>query len=395
MKKVLLGLSLVLVLLFVWAGTAAARTPSVPSLRLAPLKSGSPSVLLFDDYEGAPLWDSDSNNWSVTNSEAYDGSYSAHAPSSFGMVPTMIYGPFDLSAATAATLSFELMYTAPTPASGWPTGGSFNVGYSTDGSDFTYPYQWSGSTDGDWQLMTFDLASDLGSSLLGSSQVWLALQTTVTSALSGYSGGAFVDELSVTATIPDLTPPVTTVSGCDANWHRTPVTLTFSATDNTGGSGVNYTEYSTDGGTSWTEGDSATVQAPADHSGDGIHTILYKSVDNAGNWEAAKSCQVKIDTTGPACAAKNVTVTRGKTCRLSFKIHDALSTKVTRVLTIETRSGAVKKRWSWGYGTNSSSWRYLSYRCTLAKGSYRIMISGKDLAGNPQSVSGKGWLYVR
>ena len=144
-----------------------------------------------------------------------------------------------------------------------------------------------------------------------------------------------------------------------------------------------------------TPGNSLTVQAPANHSDDGIHTILYKSVDNDLNWETAKNCQVKIDTRGPACAAKSVTVVRGRTCRLYYKVHDALSAKVTRMVTLTTRSGVVKKRWSWGYGANSASWRLLSYRCTLAKGSYRTTVSGKDLAGNAQSVLGKTWLYVK
>jgi hypothetical protein len=395
MKKVPLGLLLAVLLLFALAGTAAARPSTAASLGSAPLATASPATLLFDNYEGLSLWNSDSNNWAITPGQAYDGTHSAHAPSSFGMTPTMIYGPFDLSAATAATLSFELMYTAPTPASGWQTGGSFNVGYSTDGSDFTYPFQWSGDTDGDWQLEQFDLASDFGSSLLGSSQVWIALQTTVSSVMSGYSAGAYVDGLTLTATIPDSTPPVTTAAGCDVSWHRKPVTVHFGATDNPGGSGVAYTEYSTNDGNDWTQGDSLTVQAPANHSGDGAHTILYKSVDNDLNWETATSCAVKIDTRGPACAAGSVTVRHSKTCRLSFKVHDALSPKVTRVITIATRSGTVKKRWSWSYGNNTTSWRSFSYRCTLPRGSYRIVVSGKDLAGNAQSVLGRAWLHVR
>ena len=394
MKNVVLGLSLTLAFVLALTGTAGARSVSLAAPMPHPSVGPSPTTLLFDNYEGAQLWDSDSNHWATTTAEAYDGTHSAHAPCTLGMVPTMIYGPFDLSTATAATLSFELMYSAPTPGSGWLTGGSFNVGYATDGSDFSYPYQWSGSTGGDWQPLTFDLSSDLGSSLLGDSQVWLALQTT-TNPGSGYSAGAYVDDLTLTAAIPDSTPPVTTVSGCDSDWHRAPVALTFNATDNAGGSGVDYTEYSTDDGSDWTQGHSLTVQAPANHSGDGIHTILYKSVDNDLNWETAKSCQVKIDTRGPVCTAKNVTVRRGKTCRLYFKVHDALSPKVTSVFTISTRSGAVKKRWSWSYGTNTASWHSFSYRCTLPAGAYRLAVSGKDLAGNAQSVLGKAWLYVK
>ena len=394
MKKVLLALCCVALCVLALGGAAAARPASAATVRLAPLASAAPVTLLSDDFEGAPQWDSQSSGWAITSDEAYDGTHSAHAPSSFGMTPEMIYGPFDLSTATAAELDFELMYSAPTPGSGYLTGGAFCVGYSTDGSTFTFPYQWSGSTDGDWQAEQFDLGSG-DFALLGSSQVWIALQTTVSSVFSGYSDGAYVDDLSLTATIPDMTPPTTTASGYDANWHRLPVTVAFTATDNAGGSGVAYTQFSTDGGTTWTQGTSVLVPAPANHAGDGLHTILYQSVDNAGNWETAKSCQVKIDTTGPVCAAKNATVTRHKACRLYIKVHDARSPQVTRVLTIETRSGVVKKRWSWGYNTNSASWHSVSYKCNLAKGTYRLLVSGKDLAGNGQSVLGKAWLHVK
>ena len=351
-------------------------------------------TLLADSFEGVPLWAADSHDWTITTSQAYDGTHSAHAPSSFGMTPTMIYGPFDLSAATAAELDFELMYTAPTPGGGFQTGGAFGVGYSTDDSQYTFPYQWSGDTSGAWQAEQFDLGS-ADFPLVGQPQVWIALQTTVTSASSGYAGGAWVDDLSLSATIPDTTAPTTTAAGFDANWHRTPVTVTFTATDNSGGSGVAYTQYSTDGGTDWTQGTSVAVPAPANHSGDGTHTILYRSADQAGNLEVAKSCQVKIDTTGPVCAAHNATVKRGQSCRLYFKVHDALSPKVTNVLTITTRSGVVKKRWTWGYGTNFTGFWWISYRCNLPKGTYRLVVTGKDLAGNRQSVVGKARFYVK
>jgi hypothetical protein len=37
----------------------------------------------------------------------------------------------------------------------------------------------------------------------------------------------------------------------------------------------------------------------------------------------------------------------------------------------------------------------VSYRCTLKKGSYRIIVTGKDLAGNNASVVGKATLTVQ
>ena len=197
----------------------------------------------------------------------------------------------------------------------------------------------------------------------------------------------------------DVTPPVTTASGYDDAWHSSPVTVTFAALDpGAGASGVAYTEYRLDGG-GWTRAVSCTVPAPADTKL--THTIGYRSADNAGNLEAEKSCAVKIDTTGsldtvgPVCEAKNASVRRGKSCKILFKVNDALSAEVTTELVITTKSGVVKKRWSWDYEKPPVAWWYVTYKCTLAKGSYRIVVSGKDLAGNAASVIGRATLTVK
>jgi Carboxypeptidase regulatory-like domain/IPT/TIG domain len=98
----------------------------------------------------------------------------------------------------------------------------------------------------------------------------------------------------------DLTPPTTTVFGADTLWHSTPVTLTLSAVDNAGGSGMSgglaMTEYKIGDGP-WLQGTTAVVPAPVDHSGDGPQTVSYKSCDAAGNWELVKTVVVRIDTT--------------------------------------------------------------------------------------------------
>ena len=184
----------------------------------------------------------------------------------------------------------------------------------------------------------------------------------------------------------------TTASGADSNWHRSPVTVTFASTDS-GGPGVDYTDYAIGSG-GWTEGTSVTLSAPTNHSNDGTHTIRYSAIDSDGNVEPIQTCQVKIDTLGPVCAARNATVKRGKSCRLYFKVHDALSPKVTTVLTITAKSGRVEKHWSWGYGENSAGWWWIPYTCHLTKGTYYIHVSGEDLAGNAQSVTGRARLRV-
>ena len=97
----------------------------------------------------------------------------------------------------------------------------------------------------------------------------------------------------------DVTAPTTTAAGVDGAWHRTAVTVSFAATDNPGGSGVAYTEYALGAGTTWTKANAVTIVAPPSHANDGVHTIVYRSVDDAGNVESAKTCRVRIDTTAP------------------------------------------------------------------------------------------------
>ena len=406
MRKVLLSLSLGILLTLALAGTAAADPSSPAAVRLAPAGSAGPVTLLSDDFESGQHWDAGFSGWNIVTPDAsFDPlpspTHAAYA-AEFGS-PMLVYGPFDLSHATAATLSFELWYDSPSLViSPYTQCGAFLIGYSTNGSDFAFPTQWSGSTDQSWQQMQVDLSSwyDQTSqstiSLLGDPQVWIALSSSVTSPTwANSTEGSYVDDLSLTATIPDTTPPTTTVSGCDANWHRTPVTLHFSATDNAGGSGVDHTQYSTDGGNNWTVADSVVVAAPADHLGDGVHTISYESVDNAGNWETAKTCQVKIDTTGPATyALKSLSVRRDAYVTFPYKVTDKLSPTAKVTLKVYNAHKKLAKSISLGAKKTGVSLGY-RLRVTLARGSYTYRIYASDLAGNTQSRLGWNRLAVK
>ena len=93
--------------------------------------------------------------------------------------------------------------------------------------------------------------------------------------------------------------PLTTDSGTDSSWHKT-VTVTLSCTD-VDGSGCKNTYYTTDGEdptTSSLSGNSISLNI------NGIYTIKYFSVDNAGNIENVKTASntVKIDVTNPTGA---------------------------------------------------------------------------------------------
>ena len=112
------------------------------------------------------------------------------------------------------------------------------------------------------------------------------------------------DGVATQATSPyswllDTTKPQTTASGADANWHKTAVTVSLSASDPgyssnpQTGSGVSQLRYRVDGGaqqdvnaSGGTATTNVTVNAPSDGSNDGDHVITYWSTDVAGNDEA-------------------------------------------------------------------------------------------------------------
>ena len=104
----------------------------------------------------------------------------------------------------------------------------------------------------------------------------------------------------------DTTAPVTTTSGLDSAWHNTSVTVSFSATDNA--SGVNYIEYSLNGG-AWVRGTSVTVTASTKTAVAKTNTLAYRAVDKAGNVEATRTGEIKIDTTKPVTSSNAGTVT--------------------------------------------------------------------------------------
>jgi hypothetical protein len=211
-------------------------------------------------------------------------------------------------------------------------------------------------------------------------------------------GGAIL-KTSTGGVPPDSTPPTTT-SDADAGWHNTGVTVNFTATDGAGGSGVAFTEYSIDSGTSWTLGTSLTIAAPADHSADGVHEILFNSRDLADNLEAAKSCQVNIDTTAPTTSGlKAVTVKSGKTAKFNLRVSDikgAMTLSPTAKLTLTIRSPRGKVLKVASLGTKATNAKITcTWKCGLKAGSYTYRITAVDAAGNRQAPTASKKLTVK
>ncbi|HJQ35478.1 MAG TPA: PxKF domain-containing protein [Pyrinomonadaceae bacterium] len=108
--------------------------------------------------------------------------------------------------------------------------------------------------------------------------------------------------VQVTVTADNL-PPTTTLSAVDASnnpyngaafINTAKVTITLSAADNSGGSGVAVTRYKVD------NGPFKNYTGPFDISNEGLSVVTYFSEDNTGAQETAQFFFVKIDRTAPA-----------------------------------------------------------------------------------------------
>ncbi|WP_179883674.1 OmpL47-type beta-barrel domain-containing protein [Bacillus cereus] len=102
---------------------------------------------------------------------------------------------------------------------------------------------------------------------------------------NGYARSTFIK-------LDDTTSPVTTDNAPTDRVNKN-VTVNLTATDSDGGSGVASTYYQLDNG-STQSGNAITI------SDEGIHTLTYWSVDNAGNTEQFNTKTIKLDKTAPA-----------------------------------------------------------------------------------------------
>jgi hypothetical protein len=97
----------------------------------------------------------------------------------------------------------------------------------------------------------------------------------------------------------DSRAPVTSASGVPSGWQRTDVTVTLTAADEPGGSGVRGISYSASGAAAIpptvVNGSSVAVT----FSADGTTTLTFFATDMAGNIEAAQTVTVTIDRQTP------------------------------------------------------------------------------------------------
>jgi kexin len=189
----------------------------------------------------------------------------------------------------------------------------------------------------------------------------------------------------------DTTPPLTTAWG-HKGWHSTGTTVTFSAFDPD--SAVDRTEYRLDG-SPWATGVSVRVDAPLDHSNDGLRLLEFRSYDVNGPVETIKSVNVGIDTLGPdARAPRRAAARRGGCVTLRYRVNDVTSPQTTVTIRIRTLGGRLSKTIIVGRCADNET-HSVRFSCWLRRGTYRFFVTAIDLAGNRQIHVGSNRLTVR
>ncbi len=286
---------------------------------------------------------------------------------------------------------FTIVYPAPTmqllePLSVWAGGPAFTLAVA--GSRFTpvSVVQWAGV-----DRPTVYVSPERLEAQISAPEIAHVGAPTVRVFTPGPGGG-------LSAPLPadvraDDVAPVTVVSGLKGTWHGATTRFTLVATDV--GLGVEWTYYRFGQLGGLKDGPAVVIPAPKDHSNDGMHTVVFYSVDKVDNLEAPKSVQVGIDTRPPVTYVTGARVARGGTLRPKYRISDITSPRARDArLTVSTAAGKVVWRCDLGQPV-TRTWRTGgAWRVTLPKGTYRMRVLAHDLAGNAQSGTRSGTLTV-
>ena len=161
-----------------------------------------------------------------------------------------------------------------------------------------------------------------------------------------------------------------TVSGTPVEgWYTGAVTVTLTAADEAGGSGVASTEYQLDDATTWT-----AYTAPVPVTGDGTHEVRFRSTDTAGNVEATKKVTVKIDATAPVTTATFAPAN-----------DDGWHNGTVPVVLTATDAGSGVKKLEWSL--DGGAWTpYTAPVDVTGDGQHELLYRATDTAGNVETL---------
>ncbi|NOV01679.1 OmpL47-type beta-barrel domain-containing protein [Paenibacillus planticolens] len=179
----------------------------------------------------------------------------------------------------------------------------------------------------------------------------------------------------------DTIPPVTTaaLSGVPngAGWFKEDVTVTLTALDDRAGAVT--TQYSMNGGAP------VRYEAPVVIQTEGANTLAYSSTDAAGNAEAVKTLQVKLDKTAPTAVLTQSghavgDVTDADTLTFALASTDAVSGVAEQSLTLDgaaISSGQTIAAGSLALGAHTVGYRVVDAAGNVAQASVPFNVSAR------------------
>jgi uncharacterized repeat protein (TIGR01451 family) len=182
--------------------------------------------------------------------------------------------------------------------------------------------------------------------------------------VEGYQGGPTVPE--------DTEPPVTAISlspDPGGGWSAQPVTVTLTATDNPGGSGVQAIYYSLNGFAT------STLYTGPFNLGQGSHALQFRAVDARGNQEPVRSALIRVDTTPPSGTVAiqgGAAYTTSRNVTLALTASDNLSGVAQMAFSSNGNSWSAAESFA-----SSKSWTLLA-----GDGPKTVYVRFRDAAGN-------------
>ncbi|MBI3971114.1 MAG: fibronectin type III domain-containing protein [Chloroflexi bacterium] len=119
---------------------------------------------------------------------------------------------------------------------------------------------------------------------------------------AGNYGSQQTQAVNVDQAAPSTSASLSGTAGTNG-WYTSAVSVTLSATDTTSGVATTYYAVDNSSCTSAALGNCSTYSGAFNVTSDGTHTVYFFSKDSAGNYEAQKTQQVKIDTVAPSASA--------------------------------------------------------------------------------------------
>jgi PKD repeat protein len=221
-------------------------------------------------------------------------------------VPTQASGAYRFGLAPGPTATVNVPCSTPTDvppianAGGPYTSGigqpiTFDGSLSSDAKNRPLTYRWS---FGDGTQGT-GVSPQHAYAHQGTHVVQLVVNNGVTQSHSAFGSHSFAKVTVLADTIPPTTTAVLSPLANANGWNNSNVTLTLTAVDEPGGTGVKQITYSASGAQSIASTVANSASTSLTISTEGITTITFFGTDNAANIEAAKTVTIKLDKTPP------------------------------------------------------------------------------------------------